>query len=224
MPLVSMHGQREVVDAAESERRHFELAGIGLRVLLEIGPGLEATVLRHEDEGGALDHHCHRRDVVHASSGLLAGEQGVAVGDIDRHRVAVGRSGQELRHAGAAGAPATLTTGMPWPTIGSISLLTRRASWSAPPPGPHGTINSIGRSGYSARAGAAPKDAAAATNEHSPTVRRIERMSSSLARHRSGRADRAVCRRLVRRFMSPRQIGQADRRWCWSRRMGPKFS
>src|SRR6476469_6677567 len=45
-------------------------------------------------------------------------------------------------------APGTLTTGKDTLRSSSIILPDLRATWSAPPPGPHGTMNSIGRDGY----------------------------------------------------------------------------
>src|SRR5436190_5449424 len=45
-------------------------------------------------------------------------------------------------------APGTLTTVKETLRSSSIILPDLRATWSAPPPGPHGTINSIGRDGY----------------------------------------------------------------------------
>src|SRR5262245_9502280 len=69
---------------------------------------------------------------------------------------------------------------MPCPSIGSMSLLTRRASWSAPPPGPQGTISSIGRSGYPAATALPPNRAALMANSKIVTLRMVERMDSSL--------------------------------------------
>src|SRR6059058_2576659 len=45
-------------------------------------------------------------------------------------------------------APGTLTTGKETLRSSSIILPDFRATWSDPPPGPHGTMNSIGRDGY----------------------------------------------------------------------------
>src|SRR6266853_2534120 len=45
-------------------------------------------------------------------------------------------------------APGEFTTGQETLRSSSISLADFRASWSAPPPGPQGTMNSIGRDGY----------------------------------------------------------------------------
>ena len=98
------HREREVVDAAEAERRNLQLAGTGLRGFFKIGPGFEFAVLLHKDERRALDHHCNGRDVIHGPAGALAGEQRVTVGDVNRHRITVGRRRQKLRHARRAGA------------------------------------------------------------------------------------------------------------------------
>src|SRR5262245_12125511 len=74
-------------------------------------------------------------------------------------------------------APGTFSTGIPWPRFGSSSLLTSRASWSAPPPGPHGTMSSIGRDGYFSCAALGParpaiKAAVASSRQQRrPTVR-----------------------------------------------------
>src|SRR5258705_12897107 len=57
-------------------------------------------------------------------------------------------------------APGELTTGKDTLRSSSISLPALRASWSAPPPGPHGTMNSIGRDGYFSCAGATLASAA----------------------------------------------------------------
>ena len=55
-----------------------------------------------------------------------------------------------LRHFGDEFpvAPGTLMTGNETLRSSSISLPALRATWSAPPPGPQGTMNSIGRDGY----------------------------------------------------------------------------
>src|SRR5437868_4174743 len=45
-------------------------------------------------------------------------------------------------------APGEFTTGKETLRSSSMSLAAFRASWSAPPPGPQGTMNSIGRDGY----------------------------------------------------------------------------
>ncbi len=95
--------QREIIDAAEAERRHFQSARLLLRGLLEVGPGLEGAVLCNEDEGRALQHDRDGLDVLGLPAGVLAGEERVAVGDVDGHGVAVGGRGEELGHAGAAG-------------------------------------------------------------------------------------------------------------------------
>ena len=44
-------------------------------------------------------------------------------------------------------APGTFTAGTDTLSSGSSSRATLRASWSAPPPGPKGTMNSTGRDG-----------------------------------------------------------------------------
>ena len=67
-------------------------------------------------------------------------------------------------------APGELTTGNDTLRSSSISLPALRASWSAPPPGPHGTMNSIGRDGYFSCA-CATSDASATKSERRKCLR-----------------------------------------------------
>ena len=93
----------EIIDAAEAERRNFQLAGIGARIILELLPGLEAAVLGDEDERRALEHDRHRRDLVNGPARILAGEQSVAVGNVNGGGIAIGWRGKKLGHPGPAG-------------------------------------------------------------------------------------------------------------------------
>jgi hypothetical protein len=95
--------EREVVHAAETEGRDLQFARVLLRFLLEIGPGRERTILGNEEEGRRLNQHRDRYDVVHRPAGVGPGEQGVAVGDVHGHGMAIGGRSQELGHAGRTG-------------------------------------------------------------------------------------------------------------------------
>src|SRR5688572_24301575 len=74
-------------------------------------------------------------------------------------------------------APGTLRIGIETLSSGSISLLTRRASWSAPPPGPQGTMNSTGREGKDCAK--ARRGDRASAEPASKRVRRLSCMVSS---------------------------------------------
>src|SRR5688572_21237848 len=77
-------------------------------------------------------------------------------------------------------APATLITGSETLSCFSIPGASLRASWSAPPPGPQGTMNSIGRDGYFSCAHA---PAAAASASTVPINRLYMTSSLGLASH-----------------------------------------
>src|ERR687892_2813722 len=77
--------QREIVDAAEAERRDLQRAGAFPGRLLDVSPGLVRAVLVHEDERWRLDQDRDRHDVLHRPARILADEERVAVGDVDRH-------------------------------------------------------------------------------------------------------------------------------------------
>src|SRR6185503_11432766 len=85
-------------------------------------------------------------------------------------------------------APGVLITGNDVPSIGSASFAVRRASWSAPPPGPQGTMISMGRDGYFSCAGAIDATSAAATAAAMPMTPLSDVMSILL----SDACDRAV--------------------------------
>src|SRR5687768_14927174 len=73
-------------------------------------------------------------------------------------------------------APGMLRIGIETLSSGSMSLLTRRASWSAPPPGPQGTMNSTGRLGYACEK--AMRGASAMADPASNRERRVARRRS----------------------------------------------
>src|SRR5690348_4367145 len=95
-------------------------------------------------------------------------------------------------------APGTFTTGSEVLSSGSTSFAVRRASWSAPPPGPHGTITSIGREGNLSSASAKRGPSArveAAINSDRRVVRRGLRSSISISsRCVDAEASLASCR------------------------------
>ena len=95
--------QREVVDTTETECRNLECARLVLGRLLELRPRLVRAVLGHEQERRPLQHDGDGFDVLGLPARIGAGQQRMAVGDVDRHRIAVGGRCHQLGHPGAAG-------------------------------------------------------------------------------------------------------------------------
>src|SRR3954468_23848821 len=96
-------------------------------------------------------------------------------------------------------APGTLTTGNDTFRSSSIILPDLRATWSAPPPGPQGTMYSMGRDGYLSSAAITAVVTTAAT--HASSTRRARPGTAVIIVLSSSR--KPSIRRLGRAVMGP---------------------
>ncbi len=94
--------QRDVVDGAEAEPGHLDLAGVVLGGLEQVVDVLEGAVRFNEEEGGHVLDAGDPDEVVHLVAGLPGRDGGQGVGDVVGDGVAVGLGRQQVRRAGIA--------------------------------------------------------------------------------------------------------------------------